>query len=163
MKDFKIEKDFMIDEYRCLIVGHSLGHRCGYVGIPQGHALYGIDYTDINVNVHGTLTFSSGDDIYDVDSNGLWWIGFDCAHCDDGKDFELIRELNDARTSAFMISIESMFPIEGEVARTKEYVEEELIRLVNQLTDLQAIEDESYSDNSCGIRIDKIIGDDNNV
>lgn len=40
-----LESDFISKEgYRCVVLGVSHGHRCGYVAIPRGHALYGIDY-----------------------------------------------------------------------------------------------------------------------
>lgn len=45
----------------------------GYVKIPEGHHWYGLDYDDINVDVHGGLTFS----------NAAGWIGFDCLHSGD--------------------------------------------------------------------------------
>jgi hypothetical protein len=67
----------------------------GYVIIPKGHALHGIDYNEINksfdVNVHGGLTYSELIDeefveniknlhSYDI---GCWMIGFDTAHYGD--------------------------------------------------------------------------------
>lgn len=41
----------------------------GYVQIPEGHPWRGLDYDDIDVRVHGGLTYAD---------NG--WIGFDCLH-----------------------------------------------------------------------------------
>ena len=39
---------------------------------------------DIAINVHGGVTYSKGGGQFPVpDSDHLWWIGFDCAHCDD--------------------------------------------------------------------------------
>lgn len=52
------------------------GHLCGYVGLPEGHHLFGVKYGDINVNVHGGLTYSAQE-------GDLWVIGFDCAHSGD--------------------------------------------------------------------------------
>lgn len=129
----KIEKDFMLDGYRCVIVGHEMGHRCGYVGLPVGHKLYGIGYDDVDISVHGGLTYADGsrDSNYPVESE-LWWLGFDCAHCGDGKDFLLIKELADERTYSMMLEIERMYPVK-ETIRTTEYVENELIEMVEQL------------------------------
>ena len=44
----------------------------GYVQLPDGHPWRGLDYDNIDVEVHGGLTYASGD-----------WIGFDCLHCGD--------------------------------------------------------------------------------
>lgn len=48
----------------------------GYVQIPQGHPWFGLDYDDIDVEVHGGLTYGK------VDAAGHW-IGFDTLHCGD--------------------------------------------------------------------------------
>lgn len=43
----------------CLAVRASaLGHWCGYVGVPVGHPAYGKGYADLDVTVHGGLTFA---------------------------------------------------------------------------------------------------------
>jgi hypothetical protein len=42
---------------------------------------------DVLFDVHGGLTFSSGNKMFDPDypiKSDLWWFGFDCTHCDDG-------------------------------------------------------------------------------
>lgn len=44
----------------------------GYVQIPEGHPWHGKSYDDIDVDVHGGLTYGCGE-----------WIGFDCMHCGD--------------------------------------------------------------------------------
>lgn len=45
----------------------------GYVQIPDGHPWAGLDYDEIDVEVHGGLTYGG--------SNG--WVGFDALHCGD--------------------------------------------------------------------------------
>ena len=81
-------------------------YRCGYVGVPPMHPLYGIHYyqkvlyvpegaqtfiikeTPESVapqdvcDVHGGLTYSDCGS-YPVPSDE-WWFGFDCAHVGDG-------------------------------------------------------------------------------
>lgn len=42
--DWKVEKDFYCEGYRCVVVMTSMCHRCGYVGIPEGHYLYKKNY-----------------------------------------------------------------------------------------------------------------------
>jgi hypothetical protein len=78
----------------CLIVrnGGVTGSLCGYVGVPQGHPLYGKG--DVDVDVHGGLTFASGcshgpedQSICHIpapgESDNVWWFGFDCGHAYD--------------------------------------------------------------------------------
>jgi hypothetical protein len=88
--------------YACLIVRNQFGALCGYVGIPEVHPCFGMDYDAVyesheSLSVHGNLTFSSGcQSEHDVDHDQsvgvchfdpaggkVWWLGFDCAHaCD---------------------------------------------------------------------------------
>lgn len=51
----------------------------GYVGIPHSHPLNGVDYDEIDLDIHGGLTFSQ-------EIEGLWVLGFDTAHFGDNKD-----------------------------------------------------------------------------
>lgn len=38
---FLIEREFEHKGYKCVVVLQSMAHRCGYVGIPDTHPLYG--------------------------------------------------------------------------------------------------------------------------
>ncbi len=79
----------------CLAHRHATnGHWCGYVGVPEGHALHGRDYSDVDVDVHGGLTFAAGCRKTDDPAVGIchvrephdpevWWFGFDCAQLGD--------------------------------------------------------------------------------
>lgn len=43
----KIEKRWMEFGLPCVVImDYTMGYRCGYVGIPKDHALYGLDYGD---------------------------------------------------------------------------------------------------------------------
>lgn len=62
----------------------------GYVLIHKGHPLHSVDYDDINVKVHGGLTYSTliGDNEIEgwgleKEDLGAWCVGFDTCHCDD--------------------------------------------------------------------------------
>lgn len=44
MDKIRIEKDFEHEGLRCVVIMTPMGHRCGYVGLPKGHPLYGVDY-----------------------------------------------------------------------------------------------------------------------
>jgi len=73
--------------FPCLIVRNDLfGNLCGYVGMPPGHPWHGQSLSDVDVDVHGGLTFASGcsGHICHVPKPGqpddVYWIGFDCGH-----------------------------------------------------------------------------------
>lgn len=142
MKRYIIESDFTYEGLRCVVIFQGLGHRCGYVGVPKGHELYGMDYDDvynkIDADVHGGLTYAGGSSDYPVESD-LWWIGFDCAHYMDGKDLELAKEYfkdNDSlvRQIEMTIEIEEQYPtFDREQVRSLEYVEYECRNLVDQI------------------------------
>ena len=69
--------------------GDELGHWCGYVGVPREHPAYGKSYNDVDVEVHGGLTYAAKceGEICHVPAPGMpddvWWLGFDCAHAGD--------------------------------------------------------------------------------
>lgn len=46
MRNYTIEADFEYQDLRCVVVMTEMGHRCGYVGIPNTHVLYGKYYSD---------------------------------------------------------------------------------------------------------------------
>ena len=72
--------------YRYIIL--NLGtHPTAYIEIPKGHKLNGQDYDDIDLNVHGGLTYSRHE-LLGIDSEN-WYIGWDYAHCDDYAGYEL--------------------------------------------------------------------------
>ena len=80
----------------CLIVRHSrCGHWCGYVGVPEGHPLFGKTKEDDaldGLRAHGGITFTDLCQPLDKNGHGIchvpgpgepdraWWIGFDCGH-----------------------------------------------------------------------------------
>lgn len=45
-KRYIVEREFEHAGYKCVVIFGSIGHRCGYVGIPKNHPLYGKDYSD---------------------------------------------------------------------------------------------------------------------
>lgn len=92
-----------------LILRNDMGALCGYVGVTEGHPAFGKDYDELDaIDVHGGLTFADkchphpeGESrgICHVPGEGepdhVWWLGFDCAHCDD------VMPAYDARTRRF--------------------------------------------------------------
>ena len=89
------DKAHWIDENTgldCLIVRGPSGALCGYVGVPEDHKYYEVDYQEVPVDIHGGLTFSNKcanvedttkhvcHPIEDAANHPVWWLGFDCAH-----------------------------------------------------------------------------------
>lgn len=64
------------------IVRHPhFGHLCGYVGVPEGHELFGKIWDDVDILVHGGITYTAREfpGTMESDYSG-WTIGFDCGH-----------------------------------------------------------------------------------
>ena len=79
----------------CMARRGPLGNWCGYVGVPPGHPYHGRDYDDLDIDVHGGLTYGDrcekdapeAEGICHVPDPGrpadVWWLGFDCGHFTD--------------------------------------------------------------------------------
>jgi len=68
------------------LMNHGFGN--GYVVIPKGHKLNGLNHEDIDVDVHGGLTFSErAVNLEWEETKNLkpddWIVGFDTAHYGD--------------------------------------------------------------------------------
>lgn len=111
----------------------SSGGLCGYVGVPPGHPVHGKDYSDVDADVHGGLTFGSGCSpgglVCHVAERGepehVFWFGFDCAHSGD---------LSPAQEAFFRSRLPGL--ARGEefcVYRDVRYVRREVERLAEQL------------------------------
>jgi hypothetical protein len=75
--------------YRAIVLFTQTGHRCGYVEIPRSHTCYEKGYSDVDVTVHGGLTFSAySEEMSYGTTEGFWVLGFDCGHYGDAKDLE---------------------------------------------------------------------------
>lgn len=92
-EDRKIELLYKLNykDYNFFIL--NLGtHPTAYIEIPKGHKLYGIDYGEIDLNVHGGLTYSDNE-LMGVESSN-WFIGWDYAHYGDYLGYEAKFELH---------------------------------------------------------------------
>ena len=103
---------------------------------------------DLLFDVHGGLTYGDNSHNYPVESEGIWWLGFDCAHAGDGKDLDLLEKLwgNEElvqRRLKVEREINAKYPYvdEGPV-RSKEYVEQECKNLVNQIIKYEGYKNE---------------------
>jgi len=110
--------------YTCTIWRHpTLGHLCGYVGIPKGHRCCELGYNDMNdIEVHGGLTYSEVDD-----ERQLHVFGFDAGH---GGDYSPGLALTMLKVTGEFNSVSSG---ERSTYRTWAYVKENVLSLCNQL------------------------------
>ena len=122
-----IEKEGSVENFDFAVKLYKDGHRCGYVRIPENHPLYNQDYSKIDVECHGGLTFSK---LITIENSFLpkgFWIGFDCQHCFDLPDVESVKKVwgkyeeNDYWGWG-----------DGEV-RSLDYVESECRGIINQI------------------------------
>lgn len=122
----------------CLIKRGPHGALCGYVGVAEGHPLYGKDYDEASdaadLTVHGGLTYAApcepGEPEHGIchrpdegEPDHVWWFGFDCAH---GGDLA-------PRMNADLRGIGSLRDRSWETYRTQGYVEAECADLARQL------------------------------
>lgn len=108
MSDTKQIHDFEYKGFDCSVIEYSFGEKvasmhlsslpnewwCGYVMIPKGHKYFEKDYDEIDVSVHGGLTFGGGFHVAKSKNGGKFAIGFDFQHFNDygGSKEEAITE-----------------------------------------------------------------------
>ena len=69
----RVVRDWVAHGLRC-VIAHGGVSLCGYVLVPDGHPDERKGYDDVDVDVHGGLTFRC------KAAGGGSWFGFDCAH-----------------------------------------------------------------------------------
>ena len=132
-RDYVVESKFEYLGYTCVVIYTTMGHRCGYVGIPKSHSLYGKDYDDIYefIDCHWGLTYSGGGNNFTYpikEENNLWWFGWDYAHCDDSNDWSCYKEYFGEEPSEYLV-----FSYNGGNIYYKEDVERECKKVAEQL------------------------------
>lgn len=95
-----IEGGSTYKDYEYLITFTRSGHRCGYVALKTKESDKFIEdagkdeYYYPNLDCHGGVTFfdenHGAKDLLPIPCNDIW-IGFDAAHCDDGKCFNTAK------------------------------------------------------------------------
>lgn len=137
-KKYKIEKDFYYKNYRCLIIAQDSGFRCGYIKIPKNNILYNKKYQNIDINIHGGLTYSSFNyKGYPIKTkNKTYWIGFDCHHADDLYDLNLINSNSELYDIAKNLNDIMTTFNSSATLKDKNYIENELKLAVNQIIKL---------------------------
>ncbi len=109
-----------------VVTHNNIGYRCGYVRVPKGHPWHGKEWSEVDCEVHGGITFAEPDVQCDKPGeDDAWWIGFDCAHGGDAPDPALTNSLS-----------YNFLPIGREVVRDQEYVESECKSLCKQAAEM---------------------------
>jgi hypothetical protein len=84
---------------------------------------------DVIFDVHGSLTYSGGSPAYPVESDGLWWFGFDCGHFRDAPSDEYLEKRREEfPDKSWMWSRDY-----ASVHRSREYCAAECENLAHQL------------------------------
>lgn len=125
------ESKFDYKGFTCVVLFMPMGHRCGYVGLPKDKTVK-ID----DIGCHGGITYSHNHLILQ-DEKKFHWIGFDCGHCFDKPDYENALNYykdnsNLVKQLLYMKKLDEMYPT-GACIRTKEYVENECKKIVDQI------------------------------
>lgn len=116
----------------CLLKRSDMsGAWCGYVAVPPGHPAHGVKYDNVEVDVHGGLTYGracEGSICHDVPQPGepdaVWWLGFDCNHA---YDYAPAMEMR------FSPGLRSSPGVMGCEYRPQGYAEAQTKRLAEQL------------------------------
>ena len=125
--------------YKCAIRRHeTLKHLNGYVGVFVGHPAHGLDYPDLDIPVHGGLTYSN------TDKAAVRWFGFDCGHGGDFSPGIAMLMMKYVPEKEEMLRTRS-----DEVYRTWEFVERQVQNLVAGLWNVE--ERTRWPD--CGIKL----------
>lgn len=113
MSKFTVEENWFTQagiQAVVIIVGFGTSlvapHRCGYVLVPSGHPADGMWYDDIEMEVHGGLTFGSSSMKYPIPQEQAgFWIGFDTGHSGDErnpKSLEFCKEQCESMATQLM-------------------------------------------------------------
>lgn len=128
--------DFVHAGFACMALRHDTsGNWCGYVGVPREHPCYGKPYDDVDVDVHGGLTYSSQCSGYicHVPQAGMpddvWWLGFDAGHAGD--------EAPGINATLRNLGCPTRHREDWETYRDLAYIRQEIERLAEQLAALR--------------------------
>ena len=120
------ESRFDYKGFPCVILFMDMGHRCGYVGIPEAS---GIDIEEIDC--HGGITYGPSSHLHLQEDENVDWIGFDTGHYGDGRDIEKVKEYFgvEVASRAQMIN-------KGMEPKSLEFCEKQCKQIVDQVIDM---------------------------
>lgn len=133
-----VEKKFTYKGYDCAVLFQPMGFRTGYVRIPEKHPWFNKPYNELGVACHGGLTYGRPYLVNVSDeSEGHYWIGFDCGHYGDANDYDTTTKLfmwnpNVTKNLLYSAMLDERYPTGG-VVRSLKYCEGECKNIVDQL------------------------------
>ncbi len=131
LKGSWVEGGGVYNGYEYLMVLNHRGHRCGYVAINENHPLHIKEsYNALDIDVHGGVTFFEKQMTKSECTDK--WIGFDCGHAWDAPDLDALEKY-DPKKAAYYRQDPLGFLTYDEVIRTKEYVEKECKKIIDQI------------------------------
>lgn len=135
LKPFKIELEWEYAGLQCAVVqAREACHRCGYVRLPPTHPDYGKSYDEVDVDVHGGLTFAEFEECLDHADGIGYWLGFDCCHAGDAStDPHFDKAQAEEPGTIHLLEMYEKFPIHDEHYWTLPDVKAETERLAEQL------------------------------
>ena len=71
----------IFEDYHYVILSYC-SHPCAYVDIPKSHQFYMCDCNDVDVKVHGDLSYNGSLEFVEPHNSGFYF-GWDYAHCCD--------------------------------------------------------------------------------
>lgn len=124
--EWQDEPDQEVFEYRgykCYLVRNNYGAWCGYIQIPADHEIIRESYGDIDIEVHGGVTYGQIGHWMFPDETG-YFLGFDCAHYGDQVPFRL-------SDPAYKLMCPGLY--ESEIYKNIEFARNECKSMINQL------------------------------
>jgi len=126
-----IETDKMFGNYHMISLFLYMGHRVGYIGVPENTA-NAVNYeyvaktgdVELAIDIYGGITFNGR--LHDVGLNKYYYLGFDCAHYNDLIDEESFKKYWPNKSI-------SIFKKTGTV-KDINFVNNELITLLEKIT-----------------------------
>lgn len=125
----------------CLVLRHpTMGHLCGYVGVPPGHPWHGDPFDDWSDDApnkqpdcHGGVTYGGERPPRGEGPGQHWWVGFDCAHSGDLSPFNRGFFDKDVKGPLF-VDDQASWPTD--TYKTVTYVERWVERLAEQAVEV---------------------------
>lgn len=130
-----VEENSLYKGYKYMVMFLELGHRCGYVQVPDDHPINNDDCwvdPETDITCHGGITFCHRTTMPDNDAEAHLWIGFDCRHYGDAVDADAFEGYFGKSKAEF-----ASYDMKG-VVRTKDYVVSECERIIEQLVAIES-------------------------
>lgn len=130
-----IEKEWREGDFSCKVLFMPMGYRCGYVGVPKGNHMYGLDYWEYidKIDCYGGLTYCG---FLDEKNKEYWYFGFDCAHFGDGIDIKSLKKYGFQNEIDNLLRLKTTWYSLQKPFKTQKFCEEQCHSIVEQIKQL---------------------------